>query len=180
MKLLFVGPPGAGKGTQAARVAEKLGIAHVSTGDIFRALDERSDLGRRVKEIMESGAYVPDSIVIEMLETRIAEDDAAAGYILDGFPRTVRQAEALDEFLGASGLDAVVLFEIDTDEVVARMLERGRADDTDETIRTRLEVYSEQTEPLIERYAEAGLVRRVDAEGEIEEITDRVLAALDA
>lgn len=180
MKLLFVGPPGAGKGTQAARVAEKLGIAHVSTGDIFRALDDRSDLGHRVKEIMESGAYVPDSIVIEMLETRIAEDDAAAGYILDGFPRTVRQAEALDEFLGASGLDAVVLFEIDTDEVVARMLERGRADDTDETIRTRLEVYAEQTEPLIERYAEAGLVRRVDAEGEIEEITDRVLAALDA
>lgn len=180
MKLLFVGPPGAGKGTQAARVAEKLGIAHVSTGDMFRALDESSDLGRRVKEIMESGAYVPDSIVIEMLEARIAEDDAAAGYILDGFPRTVGQAEALDEVLGESGLDAVVLFEADTDEVVARMLERGRADDTDETIRTRLQVYAEQTEPLIERYSEAGLVCRVDAEGEVEEITDRVLAALDA
>ncbi len=178
MRLLFVGPPGAGKGTQAGRVADKLGIAHVSTGDMFRALDESTDLGRRVKAIMESGDYVPDSIVIEMLEARLAEPDAADGYILDGFPRTVPQAEALDEFLG-DGLDAVVLFEIDTDEAVSRMLERGRADDTEETIRTRLEVYSEQTEPLIERYEDQGLVRRVDAEGDIEDITERVLAALD-
>jgi adenylate kinase len=180
VKLLFVGPPGAGKGTQAARVAEELGIAHVSTGDMFRALDESSDLGRRVKAIMESGAYVSDDIVIEMLEARIAEDDARDGYILDGFPRTVAQAEALDEFLGGDGLDAVVLFEIDTDEVVHRMLERGRADDTEETIRTRLEVYSEQTEPLIGRYDERGLVRRVDAEGDIADITKRVLATLEA
>jgi adenylate kinase len=180
VKVLFVGPPGAGKGTQAARVAEELGIAHVSTGDMFRALDESSDLGRRVKAIMESGAYVSDDIVIEMLEARIAEDDARDGYILDGFPRTVAQAEALDEFLGGDGLDAVVLFEIDTDEVVHRMLERGRADDTEETIRTRLEVYSEQTEPLIGRYDERGLVRRVDAEGDIADITKRVLATLEA
>ncbi|HSJ29065.1 MAG TPA: adenylate kinase [Acidimicrobiia bacterium] len=179
MRLLFVGPPGAGKGTQAARVAEKLGIAHVSTGDMFRALDESTDLGRRVKEIMESGAYVSDEIVIEMLEARIAEPDAADGYILDGFPRTVPQAEALDDFLGDDGLDAVVLFEIDTDEVVARMLDRGRADDTEETIRTRLEVYAEQTEPLVGRYDAKGLVRRVDAAGEIEEITERVLAVLE-
>jgi adenylate kinase len=179
VKLLFVGPPGAGKGTQAARVAEKLGIAHVSTGDMFRALDESTELGRRVKDIMESGAYVSDEIVIEMLQARIAEPDAADGYILDGFPRTVPQAEALDAFLGEDGLDAVVLFEIDTDEVVARMLDRGRADDTEETIRTRLEVYSEQTEPLIGRYDAKGLVRRVDAAGEIEEITERVLAVLE-
>ena len=180
MKLLFVGPPGAGKGTQADRVADKLGIAHVSTGDMFRALDDSSELGRRVKEIMESGGYVSDDIVIEMLQERIAKPDAADGYILDGFPRTVPQAEALDAFLGDDGLDAVVLFEIDTDEVVTRMLERGRADDTEETIRTRLEVYTEQTKPLIGRYEERGLVRRVDAEGEIEEITDRVLSALEA
>lgn len=179
MRLLFVGPPGAGKGTQAGRVADKLGIAHVSTGDMFRALDESTDLGRRVKDIMESGGYVSDDIVIEMLEARIAEDDAADGFILDGFPRTVPQAEALDDFLGEHGLDAVVLFEVDTDEVVKRMLDRGRADDTEETIRTRLEVYTEQTEPLIGRYEERGLVRRVDAEGDIEDITDRVLAALD-
>lgn len=180
MKLLFVGPPGAGKGTQADRVADKLGIAHVSTGDMFRALDDSTELGRRVKEIMESGGYVSDDIVIEMLQERIAKPDAADGYILDGFPRTVPQAEALDEFLGDDGLDAVVLFEIDTDEVVTRMLERGRADDTEETIRTRLEVYTEQTKPLIGRYEELGLVKRVDAEGEIEEITDRVLSALEA
>lgn len=180
MKLLFVGPPGAGKGTQADRVAAKLGIAHVSTGDMFRALDDSTELGRRVNEIMESGGYVSDGIVIEMLEARIARPDAADGYILDGFPRTVPQAEALDDFLGESGLDAVVLFEIDTDEVVTRMLERGRADDTEETIRTRLEVYREQTEPLIGRYEARGLVRRVDAAGDIEEITTRVLSALDA
>ncbi|MEX1003754.1 MAG: adenylate kinase [Acidimicrobiia bacterium] len=179
MRLLFVGPPGAGKGTQAGRVADKLGIAHVSTGDMFRALDDSTDLGRRVKAIMESGDYVPDSIVIEMLEGRIEEDDAANGYILDGFPRTVPQAEALDEFLGPDGLDAVVLFEIGTSEVVSRMLERGRADDTEETIRTRLEVYAEQTEPLIGRFDDQGLVRRVDAEGDIEDVTERVLATLD-
>lgn len=180
MKLLFVGPPGAGKGTQADRVADELGIAHISTGDMFRALDDSTALGRRVNEIMESGGYVSDGIVIEMLEARIAQPDAADGYILDGFPRTVPQAEALDDFLGDTGLDAVVLFEIDTDEVVTRMLERGRADDTEETIRTRLEVYREQTEPLIGRYEERGLVRRVDAEGDIDEITTRVLSALDA
>jgi adenylate kinase len=161
-------------------VADKLGIAHVSTGDMFRALDDSTDLGRRVNEIMESGGYVSDGIVIEMLEARIAADDAARGYILDGFPRTVPQAEALDDFLGDDGLDAVVLFEIDTDEVVTRMLDRGRADDTEETIRTRLEVYTEQTEPLIGRYEARGLVRRVDAEGEIDEITDRVLSVLEA
>ncbi len=178
MRLLFVGPPGAGKGTQAERVADKVGIAHVSTGDMFRALDDSSDLGRRVKAIMESGGYVSDEIVIEMLEGRIAQDDARNGYILDGFPRTVPQAEALDEFLGEGGLDAVVLFEIDTDVIVSRMLERGRADDTDDTIRTRLEVYREQTEPLIGRYEERGLVRRVKAEGDIETVTGRVLAAL--
>ena len=178
MRLLFVGPPGAGKGTQAERVAEKLGIAHVSTGDMFRALDDSTDLGRRVKAIMETGGYVSDGIVIEMLEGRISQDDAREGYILDGFPRTVPQAEALDEFLGEGGLDAVVLFEIDTDVIVARMLERGRADDTDDTIRTRLEVYRQQTEPLIGRYQERGLIRRVKAEGDIETVTGRVLAAL--
>ncbi len=178
MRLLFVGPPGAGKGTQAERVADKLGIAHISTGDMFRALDDSTDLGRRVKAIMESGGYVSDEIVIEMLESRIGQEDARAGYILDGFPRTVPQAEALDEFLGEGGLDAVVLFEIDSDVIVSRMLERGRADDTDDTIRTRLEVYREQTEPLIGRYHERGLVRRVQAEGDIETVTGRVLAVL--
>lgn len=178
MKLLFVGPPGAGKGTQAQLVAKELGIAHVSTGDMFRALDPSTDLGGRVKAIMESGAYVPDSIVIEMLEERISQDDAATGYILDGFPRTLAQAEALDAYMGDYGLDRVVLFEVAEDEVVKRMLARGRDDDTEETITTRLAVYTEQTEPLIERYDARGIVVRVPAQGAIEQITERVLDAL--
>lgn len=180
MRLLFVGPPGAGKGTQAQRVAGKLGIAHVSTGDMFRALDPSTELGARVKAIMESGGYVSDGIVIEMLEGRLAKPDAARGYILDGFPRTLPQAEALDVFLGDHGLDAVVLFEVDEDEVVGRMLSRGRADDTEETIRTRLDVYRAQTEPLVDLFDRRGIIRRVDAMGEIEEITDRVLDTLGA
>jgi adenylate kinase len=180
VRLLFVGPPGAGKGTQAQRVAARLGIAHVSTGDMFRALDPSSGLGERVKSIMESGGYVSDEIVIEMLEGRLALPDAAAGYILDGFPRTLPQAEALDAFLGDDGLDAVVLFEVDEDEVVERMLARGRADDSEETIRTRLEVYRRQTEPLIDLYDRRHIVKRVDAVGTIESITERVLDALGA
>lgn len=178
MKLLFVGPPGAGKGTQAVRVAEALGIAHVSTGDMFRALEPDTDLGRRVKAIMESGGYVSDDIVIEMLQGRITEPDAADGYILDGFPRTANQTEALDAFLGSDGLDRVVLFDVDEDVVVQRMLDRGRSDDTEETIRTRLEVYREQTEPLIELYETRGLIAHVPASGTVEEITESVLAAL--
>jgi adenylate kinase len=179
MKLLFVGPPGAGKGTQAQRVAEALDIAHVSTGDMFRALDSETDLGKRVKAIMESGGYVSDDIVIEMLQGRISEPDAENGYILDGFPRTTAQAEALDDFLGEDGLDRVVLFEVDEDQVVQRMLDRGRADDTEETIRTRLEVYREQTEPLIALYHSRGIVTHIDASGSIEDITSRVLASLE-
>jgi adenylate kinase len=178
MKLLFVGPPGAGKGTQAQKVAERLGLAHVSTGDMFRALDPETELGERVKQIMESGGYVSDDIVIEMLQDRISQPDASIGYILDGFPRTLPQAKALDAFLGYDDLDAVVLFEVDEDEVVDRMLSRGRADDTEETIRTRLSVYREQTEPLVELYEGRGLIRRVDAMGEIDVITARVLEAL--
>ncbi len=180
MRLLFVGPPGAGKGTQAQRVAEALDIAHVSTGDMFRALDPETDLGKRVTAIMESGGYVSDDIVIEMLQGRISQPDAENGYILDGFPRTTAQAAALDDFLGEDGLDRVVLFEVDEDQVVQRMLDRGRADDTEETIRTRLEVYREQTEPLIELYESRSIVTHIDASGTIEEITERVLEALDA
>ena len=178
MRLLFVGPPGAGKGTQAQRVAEALGIAHVSTGDMFRALDSESELGKRVDAIMASGGYVSDDIVIEMLQDRISQPDAADGFILDGFPRTTAQAESLDEFLGRDGLDRVVLFEIDEASVVERMLARGRADDTEETIRTRLEVYREQTEPLIDLYEGRNQVVRVDATGPVEDITNRVLAEL--
>lgn len=178
VKLLFVGPPGAGKGTQATAVADELGIAHVSTGAMFRALDPSSPLGVRVNEIMESGGYVSDEIVIEMLEQRISEPDAEDGYILDGFPRTIAQAAALDEMLGEDGLDHVVLFEIDEESVIERMMGRGRTDDTEATIRTRLEVYRDQTRPLIDLYQSRDLVTRVDAQGPVEEITERVLAEL--
>ncbi len=157
MRLLFLGPPGAGKGTQAAQVAERLGIPHVSTGDMFRRhVAEGTELGARVKAIMEAGEYVPDEITIAMLSQRSAEPDAAEGFILDGFPRTPGQAEALDVLLGDKPLDRVVVFEVEEDELVRRILARGRADDTEEAIRTRFRVYEEQTAPLIDFYERRG------------------------
>jgi adenylate kinase len=179
MKLLFIGPPGAGKGTQAARVAARLGIPHVSTGEMFRHhVGEDTDLGRQVKVIMEAGDYVPDSITVAMLEDRIAQPDAAAGFILDGFPRTLPQVDALDALIGEAGLDRVVLFMVNEDELAERMLSRGRDDDTEETIRTRFKIYNEQTEPLIALYRQREVVVEVDGMGEIDEITERVLAAV--
>lgn len=177
MRLLFLGPPGAGKGTQAQGVAERLQVAHVSTGDMFRALDPSTDLGRRVTAVMEAGEYVADAIVIEMLEARLAVPDAARGFILDGFPRTLPQAHALEAFLGEAGLDRVVLFEVDEDELVDRMMARGRADDTADTIRTRLQVYRDQTEPLIDFYR--SILAPVEAVGGIDEVTERVLEVLE-
>jgi adenylate kinase len=180
MKLLFIGPPGAGKGTQAQRVAERLGIPHVSTGEMFRHhVGEGTDLGRQVKAIMEAGDYVPDSITVEMLRERISRPDASHGFILDGFPRTEPQVAALDSLIGESGLDRVVLFEVDEDELVQRMMSRGRADDTEETIRNRFKVYGEQTEPILDIYRRRGIVVEVDGIGEMDEITDRVLAAVE-
>ncbi len=181
MKLLFIGPPGAGKGTQAQRVAERLGIAHISTGDMFRAqVAAGTELGRRVEAIMKAGDYVPDEVTVAMLGERIAEPDAAEGFILDGFPRTLGQVEALDRLLGSDGLDRVVVLDVPEDELVRRLLSRGRADDTEETVRNRLAVYREQTEPLIELYARRGIVVHVDGVGEIDEITERLLRAIDA
>ncbi|MDP3985112.1 MAG: adenylate kinase [Acidimicrobiia bacterium] len=179
MRLLFIGPPGAGKGTQSALVAERLRIPHISTGEMFRHhVANDTDLGREVNRIMETGAYVPDEITVEMLRQRMEENDAAVGFILDGFPRTTPQVAALDELLGLDGLDRVVLFEVDEDVLTERMLSRGRTDDTEETIRNRFKVYHEQTAPLIEMYGSRGLVVRVDGMGTIKEITDRVLAAV--
>lgn len=178
MKLLFVGPPGAGKGTQAERAAAELGVAHISTGDMFRALDPESDLGKRVAQIMQSGGYVPDSIVVEMLSKRVLEPDANDGYILDGFPRTAGQVEALDEMLGDDQLDHVVVFDVSEDELVDRLVGRGRADDTEETIRHRMAVYTEQTQPLIDVYERRGVVRKISGEGTIDEITERLLKTI--
>ncbi|HSJ83684.1 MAG TPA: adenylate kinase [Acidimicrobiia bacterium] len=180
MKLLFLGPPGAGKGTQAARVAERLGIPHISTGDMFRDHVSRgTELGMRVDSIMKEGDYVPDEITVEMLGERIAESDASKGFILDGFPRTVGQVEALDGLIGRHGLDTVVVFDVDGDALVERLLARGRVDDTEETIRNRFEVYQEQTAPLLDIYNSRGIVVSIDGLGEVEEITDRILEVLD-
>ncbi|GIU91285.1 MAG: adenylate kinase [Acidimicrobiia bacterium] len=178
MRLLFIGPPGAGKGTQAKSVAERLGIAHISTGDMFRSLDPDTELGRKVNRIMQAGDYVPDEVVVEMLEGRLSQPDAARGFILDGFPRTLGQAEALDRLLGEGGLDRVVLLEVPEDELVRRMLARGRLDDTEAAIRNRLATYRRETEPLIDFYRKRSIVIEVDGLGEIEEVTGRVLEAI--
>jgi adenylate kinase len=179
MKLLFIGPPGAGKGTQAGLVAKRLGIPHVSTGEMFRHhVSAGTELGKKVEAILEGGGYVPDDVTVAMLEQRLAEPDAKGGYILDGFPRTGPQVDALDDLIGKDGLDRVVLFDVDEDILAERLLARGRADDTEETIRNRFKIYQDQTSPLIEIYDGRGLVVRVDGLGEVDEITDRVLEAV--
>ena len=179
MNLLFIGPPGAGKGTQAMRVAERLGIPHVSTGEMFRHhVTSGTDLGKQVDAIMQAGDYVPDEITVAMLAERIAEPDATGGFILDGFPRTTPQVEALDGLIGADGLDRVVVFEVDEDELVERLLARGRKDDTEDTIRTRFRVYQEQTAPLLAIYEHRRVVSAVDGLGDMDEITERILHVL--
>jgi adenylate kinase len=180
-----MGPPGGGKGTQATVLSERLGIPHVSTGDLFRAhLAEVTPLGITAGMFMESGNYVPDRITNAMVRDRLEQPDAAGGFLLDGYPRTVDQVGVLASVLADMGLalDRVVELTVDTDEVVARLLKRaqeqGRADDTEDVIRRRMEVYSEQTEPLTAVYAEAGILVRVDGMGSVEDVRDRVLAAL--
>jgi len=184
-RLLLIGPPGAGKGTQAARLAEAFGIPAVSTGDIFRFnVKNETALGLEVKAFIDAGAYVPDSLTNAIVKDRLGEPDAAAGFLLDGYPRTTDQVAELDRLLGADGtkLDAVVLITADTDEVVSRLLKRaeeqGRADDTAEVIRHRLDVYAEQTAPLIDVYSSRGLVLTIDGLGAVDVVTDRILAAL--
>ena len=179
MKLLFIGPPGAGKGTQASLVAKRLGVPHISTGEMFRHhVVNGTDLGKRVKAILEEGGYVPDDITVAMLAERLDQPDAKRGYILDGFPRTGPQVEALDQLIGRDGLDRVVLFDVDEDDLAARMLSRGRADDNEETIRNRFKIYQEQTAPLIEIYGDRGMVVNVDGIGDVDEVTTRVLEAV--
>ena len=187
MRIVLMGPPGAGKGTQAAVVAERLGIPHISTGEIFRAnVGAGTPLGVEAKRYMDAGEYVPDSVTNAMVRDRLAEPDATAGFLLDGYPRTVDQVGELDAMLALAGvtLDTVVELTADVDEVVARLLERasqqGRADDTEEVIRRRLEVYADQTAPLTAAYAELGLLVQVDGMGTVEAVTARLLEALGA
>ena len=184
-RLLIVGPPGAGKGTQAVRLAEELSIPAISTGDIFRAnVSGETELGVLAKSYMDSGEYVPDSVTNDLVRSRLAEDDAKDGFLLDGYPRTLDQVEALDGILAEldTSLDAVLLLVVETEEVVGRLVERGReqgrSDDTEETIRRRLEVYAEQTAPLIDVYEKRDLVRRVDGMASIDEVTTSLREAL--
>jgi len=184
-RLLLIGPPGAGKGTQAARLAEAFGIPAISTGDIFREnVKNETELGRQAKAFMDRGEYVPDSLTNALVRDRLSHEDAKNGFLLDGYPRTADQVVELDSILADQGnaLDAVVLITADTDEVVRRLLnralEQGRADDTEEVIRRRMEVYAEQTAPLIEVYSNRNLVREVDGLGAVAEVTERILSAL--
>ncbi|MEY5023804.1 MAG: hypothetical protein RL569_717 [Actinomycetota bacterium] len=186
-RLLIIGPPGAGKGTQAALLAESFGIPEISTGDIFRYnVKNETELGLKAKAFMDRGEYVPDSLTNDLVRDRLAKPDAEAGFLLDGYPRTVDQVQELDAILSESGrkLDVVVQLAADNDELVRRLSGRaaleGRADDTPDVIRRRLEVYDEQTAVLIDIYAARGLVARIDGLGEISEVTGRIIEALEA
>jgi adenylate kinase len=181
-----MGPPGAGKGTQARFVAEHFGVPAISTGDIFRAnVSQGTPLGVEAKRFMDAGEYVPDEVTNKMVRNRIDEPDAKPGFLLDGYPRTVAQVEELDGMIAFTGhqLDAVVVLTVDPEELVQRLLQRaqtdGRTDDTEDVIRRRQEVYTEQTEPLIGVYRERGILIELDGMGEVDDVTQRIFDALD-
>lgn len=182
MRLIIFGPPGAGKGTQAAFIAEHYGIPHISTGDIFRAnIREKTPLGIEAKRYLDAGNLVPDSVTNGIVRDALSDGACTTGFLLDGFPRTVPQAEALDRICAAlaARIDRVINLVVDEEEIVERMLKRGRADDTRETILHRLHVYGENTEPLICWYREKGLLVDVRGMGEVAEITRRIVSALE-
>jgi adenylate kinase len=186
MRLIILGPPGAGKGTQAGRIAESFGIPAISTGDIFRAnIKNETDLGRQVKDILASGGYVTDEITNAIVRDRLFEDDAEKGFLLDGYPRTAAQVDALDAILAEHGhqLEAVLELTVDEDAVVSRLLKRaeieGREDDTEEVIRERQAIYRRETAPLTEVYAGRGLLVQVDGMGSVDEVFARISTALE-
>lgn len=185
MNILVLGPQGSGKGTQAARLSEDHGIPHVSTGEMFRAaVATGSELGQRVEPILAAGELVPDDLTVALIRERLAEPDAERGFVLDGFPRNLAQAEALDAMLAEIGrvLDAVLFFdlsdEIAMDRLVGRAREEGREDDTPEAIRRRLEIYHEQTEPVVERYRATGKLVPLHAERSIDQVANEIVDAL--
>jgi adenylate kinase len=185
VNVLVLGPQGSGKGTQAKRIADERGIPHVSTGEMFRALEDSTPLGREVNEIMARGDLVPDEITIRMIRERLAEGDAQSGFILDGFPRNLAQAEALDQMLTEIGrtLDVVFFFDLDDETAMERALGRarqeGRIDDSPESIARRLALYHEQTKPVVEYYRATGKLVPLHASRSIEEVSDEIEKALD-
>jgi adenylate kinase len=186
MRLILMGPPGAGKGTQAKVVSGRLGVPAISTGDIFRAnVSEGTPLGLEAKRYMDAGDYVPDEVTNGMVRDRLAQADASHGFLLDGYPRTVAQVDELDSMLADAGtsLDAVVVLTVNDEELVQRLLNRaeteGRSDDSEEVIRHRQDVYNQQTAPLLAVYADRGLLVEVDGMGGVDEVSDRIFAALD-
>ena len=187
MRTVFLGAPGSGKGTQASKVKTELGIAHISTGDLLRAqIKAGTELGRAAKTVMDAGQLVSDDVVLGMLEARLAEPDTARGFILDGYPRNLIQANALDSLLARLGqpLDVVLLLEVASELIVSRLAGRaqaeGRKDDTPETVRERLRVYAQQTEPVIGFYRAGDKLVEVDGVGDMNQVNARILAALRA
>ena len=187
MKLLIMGAPGAGKGTQATALAERYGVPAISTGDIFRHnIRNQTPLGIKVKEIIDSGEYVPDDVTEEIVADRLTEPDCEPGFLLDGFPRTMHQVYFLDRYLTAKGeqLDAVVSLHVEPEALVQRLLDRaekeGRADDNADTIRRRMEVYAGQTAPLIYHYENKGMLVDVDGTGTVDEVRQRMFDMVDA
>ncbi|MDJ0336319.1 adenylate kinase [Salinibacterium sp. G-O1] len=185
IRLLIVGPPGSGKGTQAAAIADQYGVPAIATGDIFRSnIREGTDLGLRVKEVVAAGDYVPDELTNALVDERLHEDDALDGFLLDGYPRTIDQVTFLDELLARRGqdLEAVILLIVDTDEVVRRLQQRsseqGRADDSETAIRHRQEVFMHETAAVIDHYRERGIVIEIDALGSVDDVAARISAGL--
>jgi adenylate kinase len=185
MRIVLMGAPGSGKGTQAALMVKELGVPHISTGDLLRAaVAAGTELGKQAKAVMDRGELVSDEIVLGLLEERLAQDDAANGFILDGYPRNIAQSEALDALLERLGqpLDEALQIDVDEEQVVKRIAKRaaleGRSDDTEETVRNRLKVYAEQTAPVVDYYARQGILSRVLGDGSIEEVFQRIKGVL--
>lgn len=181
MNLIFFGAPGVGKGTQAAMLAEKLGVPHLSTGAVIRrAMEEETELGRKAKGYYDRGALVPDELVTQIVVEALDSPELSGGFILDGYPRNTAQAADLQNALGERdrSVDRVVYLTAPDDEITRRMLARGRADDTEEVIVNRLRVYAEETAPLLDHYNRLGLVSEVDGVGELDEVHDRIVAAV--